>query len=97
MSVAVWLGARPGFRRVSGWALAGLGFDRFYNAAFVRPFLRLACGGRDDVIERAFSGWAWLAGTASSLLARTQSGRLRYYLATAVFGVVAFVALGLLR
>jgi NADH-quinone oxidoreductase subunit L len=91
------LAARPSFEWVSRAALAGWGFDRLYEVAFVGPFTWLARKGKSDVIDRAFSGLGWLAGTANRELQRTQSGRLRYYLATAVVGVLVFVALGLLR
>jgi NADH-quinone oxidoreductase subunit L len=91
------LAERPGFKRLTSWALAGWGFDRLYELAFVRPFLWLARRGRSDVLDTAFSGVAWLASVLSGWLRRTQSGRLRYYLAAAAFGVVVFVAVGLLR
>jgi NADH-quinone oxidoreductase subunit L len=96
---AVWpgLAARPAFRRLAGFALAGWGFDRLYELAFVRPFLWLARRGKDDVIDKALSGIGRLAGILNGLLSRTQAGRLRYYLAMAAFGVVVFVAVGLLR
>ncbi len=96
---ALWpgLAVQPGFRRLAGFALAGWGFDRLYELAFVRPFLWLARRGKDDVIDKAFSGIGWLAGILNELLHRTQAGRLRYYLAMAAFGVVVFVAVGLLR
>ena len=91
------LAARPGFQRLVAFALGGWGFDRLYDAAFVRPFLWLTHRGKDDVIDKAVSGIAWPANALSGLLHRTQSGRLRYYLATAAIGVVVFVAVGLLR
>ena len=91
------LAARPGFQRLAAFALAGWGFDRFYDAAFVRPFLWLARHGRGDVLDRAFLSVAWLVAVLNGWLRRTQSGRLRYYLAAAAFGVLVFVAVGLLR
>ena len=96
---ALWPGltARPGFQRLAAFALAGWGFDRLYDAAFVRPFLWLARHGKGDVIDKAFTGIAWLAQALNRWLRMTQSGRLRYYLATAAIGVLVFVALGLLR
>jgi NADH-quinone oxidoreductase subunit L len=91
------LAARPGFRRVEAAALGGWGFDRFYDAAFVRPFLWAAHHGKGDVIDRAVSGIAWVAAALGRGLRLTQSGRLRYYLAAAALGIVVFVAVGVLR
>ena len=64
--------------------------------AFVKPFLWLARRGKDDVVDKAFSGVGWAARQLNLLLARTQSGRLRYYLAGVAVGMIVFVALGLL-
>jgi NADH-quinone oxidoreductase subunit L len=95
----VWRGlaALPGFQSLVSFVLAGWGFDRVYDAVFVRPFLWLARRGKDDVIDLVVSGIARPAAVLSRWLQTTQSGRLRYYLATAAFGVLVFVALGLLR
>ena len=49
------------------------------------------------MLDRAFLSVAWLVAVLSGWLHRTQSGRLRYYLAVAAFGVLVFVAVGLLR
>ncbi len=96
---AAWaarLGGRPGLRRLETMALAGWGFDRAYDVVFVKPFLWLARRGKDDVVDKAFSGVGWAARQVNLLLARTQSGRLRYYLAGVAVGMIVFVALGLL-
>jgi NADH-quinone oxidoreductase subunit L len=91
------LAASPNFQRVAGLALEGWGFDRLYTAAFVRPFLWLARRGKDDFIDAGFSTVAWSATRLSALLSRTQTGRVRYYVAVAAFGAVLFVALGIFR
>jgi NADH-quinone oxidoreductase subunit L len=84
-------------RRLGGLALAGWGFDRLYDVAFVRPFLWAARTNKNDVIDSGFSTVAWTARQLSALLGRTQTGRLRYYVAVAAGGVLVFVALGVLR
>jgi NADH-quinone oxidoreductase subunit L len=91
------LAVRPGFQRLTAFALAGWGFDRFYDVSLVRPFLWLARHGRGDALDKALSSVAWLTTVFNGWLRKSQSGRLRYYLASAAFGVVVFVAVGLLR
>ncbi len=91
------LAARPAFGRLATFALGGWGLDRLYDAVFVRPFLWLARKGKGDIIDKALFVVALLAQSLNEVLRRTQSGRLRYYLAVAAFGVVVFVALGLMR
>jgi NADH-quinone oxidoreductase subunit L len=87
----------PPMRRLGGLALAGWGFDRLYEMALVRPFLWAARTSKDDVIDSGFSTVAWTARQLSALLSRTQTGRLRYYVAVAAGGVLVFVALGVFR
>ena len=78
-------------------ALAGWGFDRLYQVAFVRPFVWAARTNKNDVIDSAFTAIAWSSRQASGLLSRTQTGRLRYYVAVSAAGVLVFVALAVFR
>lgn len=96
-AVVARVAEHPLFQRLSNLALAGWGFDRLYGAVCVTPFLKLARGGRGDVIDAGVSTIAWLARLLQRLLRRSQSGRLRYYVAAASFGVIAFIAVGILR
>jgi NADH-quinone oxidoreductase subunit L len=93
----VRLAYRPWFRGLSGWALAGWGFDLLYDTGVVRPFLWLARRGRSDIIDRGLSLVAAAGLAGNRWLRRTQSGRLRYYLGATALGAVVFVAVGLLR
>ncbi len=79
------------------YALAGWGFDRFYQAVFVKPFVWAARANKNDVIDSAFTAIAWSSRQASGLLSRTQTGRLRYYVAVSAAGVFVFVALAVFR
>ncbi len=92
----------PVFRLVAGWRLAGFalggwGFDRLYEVVFVKPFVWVTRANKDDVIDSAFDAVAWSARQANQALSRTQTGRLRYYVAVAAAGVLVFVALGVFR
>jgi NADH-quinone oxidoreductase subunit L len=89
--------ARRGFAQLTAAAREGWGFDRLYSAAFVRPFVRLARAARYDVMDLVFTSPAHGAAALNRLLSRSQAGRLRYCLAVASFGVLVFIAIGLLR
>ena len=67
--------------------------DGLYGAVFVRPFTSFARLNRDDAVDLIYGGLAWYSAGLSSLLTRTQSGRLRRYAIGIVAGVV--IALGL--
>jgi NADH-quinone oxidoreductase subunit L len=88
---------RPAVAALSRLALDGWGFDRIYQVVFVRPFIWLTRTNKDDVIDSAFTAVAWSSRQASGLLSRTQTGKLRYYVAVAALGVLVFVALGVFR
>ena len=88
---------RPVSARLTGWALAGWGFDALYALAIARPFIWLAKKGAPDFIDRVVTGVSVPAAGFNRLLSLTQNGRLRLYLAIAAAGVVIFLAVGLLR
>ncbi len=87
----------PAIRRLESIALEGFAFDRLYSTALVRPFQWLARRGKDDIINAGFSTINWSAVRLHGLLSRSQTGRLRYYVAVASLGVVVLIALGVLR
>ncbi|MDC8447109.1 MAG: NADH-quinone oxidoreductase subunit L [Nitrospira sp.] len=73
---------------VEGW-----GFDRLYDTWFVRPFLWVAQANKDDLIDQAYSGLAWLIRQFFAVLHRTQTGQVRWYAAILAAGSVVIVAL----
>ena len=66
----------------------GWGFDTFYDAVLVRPFVLLAGANKNDVVDLAYRGIAALARSSNRLLAKTQTGRLRWYASSMAFGLV---------
>ena len=83
--------------RLGSAALAGWGFDRLFAAVFVRPFESASRAAKADPVDAALLLPARASAGISTLLSRSQSGKLRYYLAVAGFGVLVFVAVGVLR
>ena len=94
-------GRRPAFRGVPAalaqFALGGWGFDRLYEAVFVKPFVWATRANKGDLIDSAFDVIAWSARQANQVLSRTQTGRLRYYVAVTAAGVLVLVALGVFQ
>ncbi|MCZ6852329.1 MAG: NADH-quinone oxidoreductase subunit L [Gammaproteobacteria bacterium] len=66
----------------------GWGFDTFYDAVLVRPFVQLAAVNKNDIVDLAYRGTAALARSINRLIARTQTGRLRWYASSMAFGLV---------
>ena len=83
--------------RLGSAALAGWGFDRLFAAVFVRPFESASRAAKADPVDAALMSPARASAGISTLLSRSQSGKLRYYLAVAGFGVLVFVAVGVFR
>jgi len=75
----------------SGW-----GMDALYQFLFVNPFLFLARINKNDLIDSFYSGIVALTRTANGLVARAQTGQLRWYVMTVIGGVVLIVCLGVL-
>ena len=85
-------------RNTAGSALqrfwfSGWGFDRFYDAVLVRPFLLAARINRDDFIDLFYDGTATVCQFLNHVLRKTQTGRLRWYAAVIVGGAAALVAM----
>jgi hypothetical protein len=63
----------------------------------VRPFESAGRAAKADPVDAALLLPARASAGISTLLSRSQSGKLRCYLAVAGFGVLVFVAVGVFR
>ncbi len=75
----------------SGWGMDGL-----YNFLFVQPFLFLARINRKDIIDWLYGGIVEITRAGHSLVARSQTGSLRWYALSLAAGVVLVVTLGVM-
>ena len=73
----------------SGW-----GMDALYNFLFIRPFLFLARINKNDLVDAGYALIVSLTRTAHAMIAKTQTGQLRWYAATVAFGLVLIISLG---
>lgn len=85
----------PAGAAVSRLWFEGWGFDRLYDALFVRPFLSLAYANKNDIVDAIYAGIAWLSRVAYRLLHETQTGRVRWYAAVVAAGSVVIMAITL--
>jgi NADH-quinone oxidoreductase subunit L len=89
--------ARPVPRAVTAFWAAGWGFDWLYDHAVVLPVTWFARVARDDIVDPAFTGLAWLHIQAWRALSASQSGLLRLYVGVAGAGLAVILALVVLR
>jgi NADH-quinone oxidoreductase subunit L len=61
------------------------------------PFVSLSARNAADCTDRPFLGLAWLARRGHRLLARTQTGKVRWYAAAVAVGAIVVVAVELFR
>ncbi len=84
--------ARPWVAAIRrGW-FAGWGFDWLYDGLLARPFKWLAGLNQADVADRICLAIAALARFGNHCLARSQTGRLRWYAAGMALGTVLMLA-----
>lgn len=76
------------------WA-SGWGFDRVYDAVFVRPFIAAARALRGDPVDGAYNGLAATLRAAWRSSADSQTGELRWYAAGMLAGLVVVLAVAL--
>ena len=70
----------------SGW-----GFDWLYDHLLERPLAWLARINKNDVVDLPFRGVARAANAGHAVLARTQTGRLRWYAAALAIGAAVVI------
>ena len=75
-------------RSLHAFWFSGWGFDWVYQRVFVAPFLWLARLNKHDIFDSVVSLLVRLAETANELLARSQTGSLRWYVLSVVGGMV---------
>jgi NADH-quinone oxidoreductase subunit L len=75
----------------SGW-----GMDALYDLLFVKPFLLLARINKKDFIDAIYALLVEISRVAHSMLARTQTGQLRWYAMSIAAAVVLLIAIGVL-
>ena len=86
--------SQPWLRRLwqSGWS-----FDWVYERLLVRPFLAVARADRNDAVDLVYAALVRLSRALHRVLSWTQNGKVRWYAAGMIAGVVVLLALGLLR
>ena len=75
-------------RRLSQFFFSGWGFDWIYDKLVVRPFVRIAHLNKSDFLDLMFTATAALAKALHNLMSRTQTGRLRWYAANMIAGLL---------
>ncbi len=77
--------------QVAAFWHAGWGFDSFYNAVLVRPFVLLARTNKDDVVDAWYNGLAATNRLLHLVLSLTQTGNLRWYAMGLATGAIVFL------
>ncbi len=89
------LGARladnPPGRLLHAWWYHAWGFDWLYRWLWVRPYLFLVALNRRDWVDVSLGLVARLAAACHRVLSLTQTGRLRWYVASLAVGAVAML------
>jgi NADH-quinone oxidoreductase subunit L len=86
--------ANPLATRLHGFWFSGWGMDTLYNFLFVRPFVFLARVNKNDLIDAVYALLIEISRAAHIILARTQTGQLRWYALSVGAGVVILITLG---
>jgi NADH-quinone oxidoreductase subunit L len=72
---------------------AGWRIDQLYDALLVRPFTALSHWLRNEPVDRIYNGVVSLSQWTHHKLTATQTGELRWYATTMVFGLVLLLAI----
>lgn len=72
----------------------GWGMDRLYGLLLVRPFKAIAKRNKNDVLDGMYTSVAALSRVGHLLASTAQTGQIRWYASSMVFGAVAIIAIG---
>jgi len=86
--------ANPLATWLHGFWFSGWSMDALYNFLFVRPFVFLARVNKNDLIDAVYALLVEISRVAHVMLARTQTGQLRWYALSIGGGVVILITLG---
>lgn len=70
----------------------GWGFDTAYHWVFVVPFVQLARINKKDIVDKMYTGIAYVTRGFHRMMAATQSGILRWYVMGIVMGAVVILS-----
>ncbi|MCL6106361.1 MAG: NADH-quinone oxidoreductase subunit L [Actinobacteria bacterium] len=87
------LAESAGGRLLHRWWFAGWGFDWIYGKVFVAPYAQVARVAGREAFDLVSTGLAWLAAAINRLLARSQTGRVRWYAGAIAAGAIIILAL----
>jgi NADH-quinone oxidoreductase subunit L len=76
--------------------LSGWGMDTLYDSLLVQPFINIAKLNKTDAVDGLYVGVAWLSRELHRMASASQTGRVRWYVASMAFGTVVIIAIGLL-
>jgi NADH-quinone oxidoreductase subunit L len=86
----------PSFQALHRFLFAGWGFDRLYDACFVRPIAYITERNRGDILDAVYKGVEGACSMVYGLLSTTQSGKVRWYAAAMAIGAIIFVGMVIL-
>ena len=83
-------------RVLSAWWFAAWGFDWVYDKLFVKPYLLICRVLANDPLNSSMGLFPSLARGGHQLVARAQTGNLRWYAYSMVAGAVVLLGIALL-
>lgn len=86
-----WLSNTLPGKYLGQWWYNAWGFDWLYNLLFIRPFVSLAAINKNDGLDKTIGVLPWLASKGHDLMVRTENGRVRWYAAGMMIGLVAIL------
>ncbi len=72
-------------------ARGGWGFDALYDTLFVKPLYALARVNKNDIVDRLYDSLAHSVTALHKVSLRPQTGRMRWYVAAMLAGIVLMV------
>ena len=85
--------ASPTGQALKSFCLSGWRIDNLYNALWVRPYTNLAHWWRNEPIDQLYNAVVAASQWSHRTLLGLQTGELRWYATSMVFGLVLLLAI----
>lgn len=83
----------PGGKRLGEFWFSGWGIDWLYDTLFVRPYVGITAALRGEPVDGIYNAVVAVSRALNVMFSRTQTGRLRWYATSMVFGLILLIAI----
>ncbi len=92
VGISVFSNSSGGEKLLSFWK-GGWGMDTLYNTVFVSPYMMVSTALRSEWLDKIYHGVVAICVSLHQLFSWSQTGKMRWYISSMVFGLIILVSI----